>query len=221
MCFAETEDYWIPIGLNQDLDEAMKQSVRESIDFLNEQLGIDRKVAYAYLSGATDYEVSQAVDKTKGIHALIQKRDFAKFIENKEKYEKTYDIDVYVNNKYNDFINTKILQQADSLLELNNTEFRNTMQEFRNGLVIFAYNDAKIWHKASEDTAGLRKFYERENVKHDINDPAQAMYFWDYRVKIIDIFINDSACLKPSKAIKMIKKLKNFLPKFKINYFLL
>lgn len=81
MCFAETEDYWIPIGLNQDLDEAMKQSVRESIDFLNEQLGIDRKVAYAYLSGATDYEVSQAVDKTKGIHALIQKRDFAKFIE--------------------------------------------------------------------------------------------------------------------------------------------
>ncbi len=133
--------------------------------------------------------------------------DFAKFIEDKEKYEKIYDIDVYVNNKYNDFINTKILQQADSLLELNNTEFRNTMQEFRNGLVIFAYNDAKIWHKASEDTAGLRKFYERENVKHDINDPAQAMYFWDYRVKIIDIFINDSVCLKPSKAIKMIKKL--------------
>lgn len=35
--FGETEDYWIPVGLNEDLDEAMKQSVRESIDFINEQ----------------------------------------------------------------------------------------------------------------------------------------------------------------------------------------
>ena len=80
MCFGETEDFWIPIGLNQDLDEAMKQSVRESIDFISEQTGISRKIVYAYLSAATDYEVSQAVDKTKGIHALIQKRDFKEFI---------------------------------------------------------------------------------------------------------------------------------------------
>lgn len=80
MSFGETEDFWIPIGLNEDLDEAMKQSVRESIDFISEQLGVDRKVAYAYLSGATDYEVSQAVDKTKGIHALVSKKDFKEFV---------------------------------------------------------------------------------------------------------------------------------------------
>lgn len=133
--------------------------------------------------------------------------DFARFIEKSQKYEKIYDYGVYVNNKYNDFVNQKILQQADSLLELNNTEFRNTMREFRNGLVIFAYNDALIWHKASDDTAGLRRFYERESVKHDINDPAQSMYFWDYRARIVDIFINDSVCLKPSKAIRTIRKL--------------
>lgn len=80
MPFGETQDYWIPIGLNTDLDEAMKQSVRESIDFISEQLKIDRKLAYAYLSAATDYEVSQVVDKTKGIHALISKTDFAPYI---------------------------------------------------------------------------------------------------------------------------------------------
>lgn len=74
--FAETEKYWIPIGLNEDLDEAMRQSVRESISFISKQLGVDRKTAYAYLSAATDYEVSQAVDKTKGIHGLIPKVDF-------------------------------------------------------------------------------------------------------------------------------------------------
>lgn len=74
--FAETEKYWIPIGLDEDLDEAMRKSVRESISFISKQIGVDRKTAYAYLSAATDYEVSQVVDKTKGIHGLISKIDF-------------------------------------------------------------------------------------------------------------------------------------------------
>jgi hypothetical protein len=54
----------------------MKEAVRESIAFLSEKLDMDRAVALAYLSAATDYEVSQVVDRTKGVHALIEKRDF-------------------------------------------------------------------------------------------------------------------------------------------------
>ncbi len=78
--FGETEDYWIPIGLDADLDEAMKQSVRESISFLSNQFGLDEAMVYAYLSAGVDYEVSQVVDKTKGIHALIPKVDFKDII---------------------------------------------------------------------------------------------------------------------------------------------
>jgi len=76
--FGETRDHWIAIGLNPDLDEAMKDAVREALRFLTEKLGMDRAVAYAYLSAATDFNVSQVVDRTKGIHALIRKRDFSK-----------------------------------------------------------------------------------------------------------------------------------------------
>ncbi len=76
--FGETKDYWIAIGLNPDLDEAMKDAVREAMRFLHEKLGMDRAVALAYMSAATDFNVSQVVDRTKGIHALIRKRDFAK-----------------------------------------------------------------------------------------------------------------------------------------------
>ena len=74
--FGETANYWIPIGLDADLDEAMKQAVREAIKFLSISLGIDRAIAYAYLSAATDFEISQVVDQTKGVHALIRKQDF-------------------------------------------------------------------------------------------------------------------------------------------------
>ncbi|MDR2056091.1 MAG: acetamidase/formamidase family protein [Desulfovibrio sp.] len=78
--FGETEKYWIPMGLNEDLDEAMKMAVRESISFLAKQLGLERRLVYAYLSAAVDYEVSQVVDKTKGVHALIPKVDFTDYL---------------------------------------------------------------------------------------------------------------------------------------------
>ena len=100
--FAETEDYWIPIGLDTDLDEAMKESVRESIGFLTERLGMDRATALAYLSAATDYEVSQVVDKTKGIHALIDKKHFIDnlelniFVDKKQIISEIIDDDFYV-----------------------------------------------------------------------------------------------------------------------------
>ena len=72
----ETPDHWVTIGLNPDLDEAMKDAVRESIRFLTEVLGMDRATAYAYLSAASDFQVSQVVDGTKGVHGMIRKSDF-------------------------------------------------------------------------------------------------------------------------------------------------
>jgi len=76
--FGETASHWVTIGLHPDLDEAMKDAVRESLRFLTEVMGMDAAMAYAYLSAATDYQVSQVVDRTKGIHALIRKSDFAR-----------------------------------------------------------------------------------------------------------------------------------------------
>lgn len=74
--FAETAEYWIPIGLDPDLNEAMKKAVRNAIDYLAINQGLDRATAMAYLSAATDFEVSQVVDKTKGVHGLIRKSQF-------------------------------------------------------------------------------------------------------------------------------------------------
>lgn len=73
----ETEEYWIAIGLDEDLDEAMKEAVRQAIGLLVAQYDMDRATALAYLSAAVDFEVSQVVDKTKGVHALIPKADFS------------------------------------------------------------------------------------------------------------------------------------------------
>lgn len=76
--FAETPQYWIPIGLDPDLNEAMKKAVRNAIDYLTANHNMDPATAMAYLSAATDFNVSQVVDRTKGVHGLIRKKDFQK-----------------------------------------------------------------------------------------------------------------------------------------------
>ncbi len=81
--FAETPKYWIPIGLNTDLNEAMKDAVRHAIWFLSNNEGVDPATAVAYLSAASNFEVTQVVDKVKGVHGLIPKSEFrtAAFLE--------------------------------------------------------------------------------------------------------------------------------------------
>lgn len=84
--FAETEEAWIPIGLsdpngsvdgqNSDLNGAMRRAVVNALDFLEHDRGMDRATAYAYLSAAADFTVSQVVDRTVGVHGQIFKSHF-------------------------------------------------------------------------------------------------------------------------------------------------
>jgi acetamidase/formamidase len=73
----ETEDAWIAVGLDEDLDEAMKKSVREYLRIANEEYGLTKPDALLFGSAAIDFEVSQVVDIVKGIHGVIPKEMFA------------------------------------------------------------------------------------------------------------------------------------------------
>jgi acetamidase/formamidase len=75
---AETPTHYITMGLNPDLDTAAQLATREMIDFLVTDKGITRDDAYILTSVAVDLRVTQLVDGTKGIHAMIAKSIFAK-----------------------------------------------------------------------------------------------------------------------------------------------
>lgn len=73
---AETAEYLVPTGLDEDLDVAVQNCVRAAIALLQARFGMDPRHAYAYLSAATDFDISQVVDLVKGVHARIRKEDF-------------------------------------------------------------------------------------------------------------------------------------------------
>jgi len=107
---------------------------------------------------------------------------------------------------YEDFIDNKIIDYYKNNLEFENKEFAATLQEYRDGLLLFDLLQKKIWTKAEKDTIGLQKFFDKNASK----------YQWKKRVKaaIASCTKSDKAELvlkymNEGKTIEQIKKMVN------------
>jgi acetamidase/formamidase len=70
---AETPTHFISMGLNEDMDQAMKQALREMISFICARTNLSREQAYMFCSLAVDFHVTQSVNGEKGVHGLLKK----------------------------------------------------------------------------------------------------------------------------------------------------
>lgn len=73
---AESPTHYITMGLDENLDEAARRATREMIDYLTSERGLSRDDAYMLTSAAVDLHVTQVVDGTKGVHAMLPKAIF-------------------------------------------------------------------------------------------------------------------------------------------------
>jgi acetamidase/formamidase len=74
---ASSPTHWIAMGFHTNLLESCKMAVRKAITFLGKHYGLSAGQAYAFCSMAVDLHVTQLVDYTLGIHAMIPKASFA------------------------------------------------------------------------------------------------------------------------------------------------
>ncbi|MGI4940007.1 MAG: acetamidase/formamidase family protein, partial [Janthinobacterium lividum] len=70
---AETATHYVTMGLNEDMDQAMKQALREMIAFICSRTNLSREQAYMLCSLAVDFRVTQSVNGEKGIHGMLRK----------------------------------------------------------------------------------------------------------------------------------------------------
>ena len=73
---AETPTHYVSMGLDPDLDEAARLATLEMVDFLERELGMDRRDAYVLCSVALDLRITQLVDGTKGVPGMLAKSLF-------------------------------------------------------------------------------------------------------------------------------------------------
>ena len=73
---AETPDAYIAMGFDDDLSNATRKALRNMLDFLVTVKGMSRDDAYMLMSVAGDVEVTELVDRNKGVHVVLKKALF-------------------------------------------------------------------------------------------------------------------------------------------------
>lgn len=72
----DAQNYYV-MGMDVDLDKAMKEAVQETITFLGRERGLSPADAYALSSIGVNYTVAEAVDYVQMIYGAIPKKLFA------------------------------------------------------------------------------------------------------------------------------------------------
>ena len=69
----ETPAEYITMGIDEDLDDAAKQALREMIALIVERTNLSREDAYTLCSLAADMRITQLVNGNKGVHCVLKK----------------------------------------------------------------------------------------------------------------------------------------------------
>ncbi len=79
--WAETDAHWIFMGYDEDLNQAMKIAVEQTVHWLSTQqiTPLSHEEAYALASILGDCRVTQVVDIRKGVHCMIPKAAFVNY----------------------------------------------------------------------------------------------------------------------------------------------
>ena len=68
---AKTADAWITFGFDPDLNRATTMALSGMLDLLQEQRGLSRQEALALASVAADLRITQIVNQSQGVHAVL------------------------------------------------------------------------------------------------------------------------------------------------------
>jgi peptidyl-prolyl cis-trans isomerase SurA len=87
-------------------------------------------------------------------------KEFADYIEGRGPVIITKDSVTFVNLSIEARASDDLLNYENSILEKKYPEFRFLMNEFHDGLLLFEISGKKVWNRVTQDTLGLRNYYE-------------------------------------------------------------
>jgi len=133
------------------------------------------------------------INKDKKVNGAL----FLDFIASKQKSNiKTKPVSKLVDELFEKFVDEQMIAYYNDNLENEFPEFKNVMNEYRDGLLLFDLMEKEIWNRAKNDTIGLNEFF-KNNIKN---------YQWKKRYSV-DIL--------SSTDMKVIEKTQKFLKKGK------
>ncbi|MDR0543604.1 MAG: peptidylprolyl isomerase [Dysgonamonadaceae bacterium] len=190
------------------------------------QPGIDRwKTAHQYTLNASAYRLlNEAANRLHPLDSLFMATytnnqeilftvdeqsvpiaDFILYLKNNPRSYVNLSTE-YLSSKFNDFVYAKLNDAETNQLEDKYPEFKNLMQEYRDGILLFEVSNREVWDKASTDTAGLTGYFEIHKSRYAWTEPHWKGYI---------VLLKDA---KTKKGIQ--KEIKKMQPDQAVQYLL-
>ena len=85
--------------------------------------------------------------------------DFLTFAQQNQRPRPTAQPEFAMQQLYDQYVDQSLTEFEKASLPTKYEDYRMLVQEYRDGILLFQLMDEKVWSKAIEDTAGLRKFF--------------------------------------------------------------
>lgn len=140
--------------------------------------------------------------------------DFAAFCKQNQrdriKYGGNTPVQMVADQLYRQFVNESCLAWEEDKLEDKYPDFKALMREYSEGILLFEVTKREVWDKATQDTAGLTAFFQKNSKKYNwkpradlytyfiqVNDEAKANEIFGFaqrndHEKIIEKFNKDN-----------------------------
>lgn len=102
----------------------------------------------------------------------------------------------YLDKKIETYVRDLCWNETKARLKETNSDYRNLLKEYSDGLLLFEASSRKVWNKAAKDKIGLEKFFEENKTKYSWPAP---------KYKGVVIYCEDKQTL--DKVNKMLPKI--------------
>ncbi|MCX7729459.1 MAG: peptidylprolyl isomerase [Bacteroidia bacterium] len=93
-------------------------------------------------------------------------KDFAQYLESQMIVRSPTELKGLMHNLYAKWRDKVVIDFEESRLPQKYPEYKQLLNEYRDGILLFDITDREVWSKAVKDTAGLRRFYEQNKNKY-------------------------------------------------------
>lgn len=134
------------------------------------------------------------IDKTKKVATM----SFASYMQSQQKNKQTTKpVTKLVSELFESWKGEQLIAYYTDNLEREFPDFKNVMDEYRDGLLLFDLMEKEIWDKSKTDTIGLQNFYNLNKSK----------YNWKERFDVDILSSTDATVMESAK--KMLQKGKS------------
>lgn len=134
-----------------------------------------------FQSTALDIETLKGLQKLKPMctyaDQTLTAADFAHYVSRFQGSQLKGTVRQFLEEIFPNFVNENMIRYEHSRLMDKYPEYKELVNEFHDGMLLYEINSEKVWNAAIQDTVGLEKFYETIKSEYPVDAPNDSIQF--------------------------------------------